>query len=157
MRKLAVLAVSAAALALPAASASAATPCWQRLLVDSYDFTIQGTYPAACYLQALKRMPADLRDYSDLVDVLQRALAAVRVAHPHARAVAALPVPPTTKLPKRFRPRATKAPFSVVAADVAPGGPTSLPLPLLVLGGLGGLLTAAGGAGALLRRRRRSG
>ncbi|HSP70848.1 MAG TPA: hypothetical protein VLN26_00670 [Gaiellaceae bacterium] len=155
MRKLLVAAAVAAALAVPAsASASSSATCWKQLLVDSYDFRIDHTYPAGCYVLAMKHIPRDLADYSDLWDVLNRALATVTRTHHKTRTIAAIPVPPTAKLPKSAQPRAAKAPLTRVAARVDPGGPQTVPLPLIVLGGLGLLLAAAGAAGAIVRRRR---
>lgn len=157
MRKLLVALGVAAALAVPAsASASASSTCWKQLLVDSYDFRIDHVYPAGCYVQAMKHIPRDLADYSDLWDLLNRALATVTRSHHAVRSIASVPVPPTAKLPKSAQPPAGKAPLTRVAARVDPGGPTTVPLPLIVLGGLGLLLAAAGGAGALVRRRRRT-
>lgn len=158
MRKLLVAVAVAAALAVPAsASASQSATCWKQLLVDSYDFRIDHTYPAGCYVQAMKHIPRDLADYSDLWDLLNRALATVTRTHHELRTIASVPVPPTAKLPKSAQPHAAKAPLTRVAARVDPGGPQTVPLPLIVLGGLGLLLAAAGAAGALVRRRRSSG
>lgn len=60
--------------ALPA-TASAAVPCWKSVIADwSSDGSIDGSYPSACYRQAMQNAPADLRIYSTLEDDLQSAL-----------------------------------------------------------------------------------
>ena len=61
-------------LALPG-QASAATPCWERVINDWLkDGRIDGTYSVKCYQQALKNAPEDLRDYSNVTDVIQAAM-----------------------------------------------------------------------------------
>src|SRR5215208_7448749 len=61
-------------LALPG-QAAAATPCWERVINDWLkDGRIDGTYSVKCYQQALKNAPEDLRDYSNVTDVIQAAM-----------------------------------------------------------------------------------
>jgi hypothetical protein len=61
-------------------SAGAAQSCGSRLLDDWRDGRIDGTYPVACYRQALAHMPEDVRVYStaqsDITRALQTRLAA---------------------------------------------------------------------------------
>ena len=73
---LALLAGLAVVAAIPS-TAAAATPCWQRVINQWLDNKpIATTYPAACYQQALKNVPEDLRDYSDITDAINAALQA---------------------------------------------------------------------------------
>ena len=56
-------------------SATAGKPCWERVIDDWLDNgTIDGHYKAACYQQALKHVPEDLRDYSNITDAISAAL-----------------------------------------------------------------------------------
>jgi hypothetical protein len=71
-----VLAGVTAALVAPSA-AGAATPCWKRVINQWLDNKpIATTYKPACYQQALKHVPEDLRDYSDITDAISAALQA---------------------------------------------------------------------------------
>ena len=51
-----------------ATRATAAVPCWKRLLNDWYDGTINNRYPIPCYQQAISHLPADLRIYGSARD-----------------------------------------------------------------------------------------
>jgi hypothetical protein len=67
----------AAAAALPSKAAAAGKPCWERVIDDWLDNgTIDKQYKAACYQQALKHVPEDLRDYSNITDAISAALSA---------------------------------------------------------------------------------
>lgn len=71
-----VLAGVAAALVAPS-TAGAATPCWKRVINQWLDNKpIATTYKPSCYQQALKNIPEDLRDYSDINDAISAALQA---------------------------------------------------------------------------------
>jgi hypothetical protein len=80
MRRLAVAALAAAvvsvlAVAASPPAASAAQPCWQRVLDDwTKDGKIDGQYSTHCLRQAIKNTPEDLRDYSSIDDDIQAAL-----------------------------------------------------------------------------------
>ena len=72
---LALVAGLAAALVTPSSAAAAGKPCWERVIDDWLDNgTIDGQYKPACYEQALKHVPEDLRDYSNITDAIQAAL-----------------------------------------------------------------------------------
>jgi len=72
---LALVAGLAAALVTPSSASAAGKPCWERVIDDWLDNgTIDGTYKASCYQQALKHVPEDLRDYSNITDAIQAAL-----------------------------------------------------------------------------------
>ena len=72
---LAVVAGLAAALVTPSSASAAGKPCWEQVIDDWLDNgTIDGQYKPACYEQALKHVPEDLRDYSNITDAIQAAL-----------------------------------------------------------------------------------
>jgi hypothetical protein len=153
------------AVAQPARAASAATPCWKVLLNDWYDGRIDGTYPKHCYNDALKHLPADVSTYSsahdDILRALQSAIAKQKKTGHKVGANTPLvpPAPPkgggggggggnsTTDTTSTGR-----TPTTGIADKLNPGGPSSLPVPLLILGGLALLLVAAGGVGLVAKR-----
>jgi hypothetical protein len=175
------VAAAIAALALVGAvarptTAAAATPCWKTLLNDWYDGRIDNTYPIHCYQDALGHLPADVQTYSsahdDILRALQNAKAKLqRTGHT---------VTPTTPLPgggggggkppkgggtttggttSTTTTTGVTSPgrhsgkgIGRLADKLNPSSPSSLPLPLLVLGALAILLVAAGGAGILAKR-----
>jgi hypothetical protein len=151
------------AVAQPArAAAAAGTPCWKVLLNDWYDGRIDGTYPRHCYNDALKHLPADVQTYSsahdDILRALQSAIAKQRKA---GHAVGPnTPLKPPSGGAKGGGGGAGGADTSGtgrkqgsgLANKLNPGSPSSLPVPLLVLGGLAILLVAAGGAGLAVKR-----
>jgi hypothetical protein len=72
---LALVAGLAAAAAIPSSAAANGKPCWEQVIDDWLDNgTIDGHYKAACYQQALKHVPEDLRDYSNITDAISAAL-----------------------------------------------------------------------------------
>ena len=144
------------AVAQPARAASSGTPCWKVLLNDWYDGRIDGSYPRHCYNDALKHLPADVSTYSSAREDIQRALQSAiakqeKAGHkvgPNTRIVP--PAGPT----KGRRGTTTTGPGKGGSASgpLDSGSPSSLPVPLLVLGGLALLLVAAGGAGLIAKR-----
>lgn len=160
------------------AVATASTPCWKTLLTDWYDGRIDNTYPLHCYKDALKHLPADVRTYSsahdDILRALQSAQAKLRQSG-HAITPTTPIVPPTTTTTtkptkgssKHHRTQTTPVTttpttpkpgrdagkgLTHLANTLNPSSPSSLPLPLLVLGGLAILLVAAGAAGMVVKR-----
>src|SRR3954465_7462053 len=74
---LALIAGLAAAAAAPSSAAAAGKPCWEQGIDDWLDNgTIHAQDKAACYQQALKHVPEDLRDYSNITDAISAALSA---------------------------------------------------------------------------------
>ncbi len=157
------------ALAQPARSASAGTPCWKVLLNDWYDGRIDGSYERHCYSDALKHLPADVSTYSSAHDDILRALQSAIAKQQKAghkvgpNTLIAAPGGPknggavggdaggggtgTTDTTSTGRKQGTG-----LADKLNPGSPSSLPVPLLILGGLALLLVAAGGAGLVAKR-----
>jgi hypothetical protein len=168
-----VAAALVAALARPAASVAAA-PCWKTLLNDWYDGRIDHTYPIQCYRDALKHLPADVQTYSSAHDDIERALqSAIAAQKKNGSAVSpTTPVPPsgtkqhtkTTRtdttdgrgadtVPPTTAPgRKPQKGLGGVADKLNPSSSTSIPLPLLVLGGLAILLLAAGAVGLVMKQ-----
>jgi hypothetical protein len=164
-------------------TAAAASPCWKTLLNDWYDGRIDNTYPIHCYQDALKHLPADVQTYSSAHDDILRALqsAKARLRRSGKAVTPNTPVPPsgpsgkgggkggggsgsgpatghtgTSTSPSTTSPgRTPPGGLSGVADKANNSGPTSVPLPLIVLGALALLLVAAGAGGLLLKRRQR--
>ena len=159
-------------------TAAAATPCWKALLNDWYDGRIDNTYPIHCYQDALKHLPADVQTYSSAHDDILRALqnAKARLRRSGKTVTPNTPVPPsgpptktggkggkgsatgstsTTTTPSTSPGRTPPGGLSGVADKANNSSPTSVPLPLIVLGAMALLLVAAGAGGLLLKRRRR--
>jgi hypothetical protein len=150
-----------------ASPAAAATPCWKALLNDWYDGRIDHTYPVHCYQDALHHLPADVQTYSSAHDDIERALQSAIAQEKKAGQTAgpnSLVTPPTTTTSTGGTTTAittttTAAPgrqpdggLGGVADQLNPSSADSLPVPLLVLGGLAILLVAAGAAGLVAKR-----
>jgi hypothetical protein len=166
-----VLSVGVATPAAGAATAAKAstTPCWKLLLNDWYDGRIDQTYAIHCYRDALKHLPSDVQTYSSAHDDILRALqTAITQEKKSGKKVGndTLVVPP--KPPKgtgkggkggegtTTTGTTTSGPGRKGDGGIAGGlnssSPSSLPVPLLVLGGLALLLVAAGAAGLIAKR-----
>jgi hypothetical protein len=153
--------VSALAVASPA---GAETACGKKVLADWYDNgRIDRIYPLNCYEDAIDAIPADLRPYADAEEVIFRALQAALNGN-----LAPGGPDPT---PNDEETSGSNGGDSDEDGDgtaggtggsdgnpqAAPGvdtsGPSSIPIPLLVLGGMSVALLAAGGLGYASRRR----
>ncbi len=160
-----VLVALAALGAAPGASAEART-CGEKVVDDWYgDGRVDQIFPAHCYLDAIRSLPVDVKDYSNAEEDIRRALAYARLhkadpgpaGGPAPTGTAAEP-PTTTGGPGTGSGTPTDNPDGEPGSDTvaAPGvdtsGPSSVPIPLLILGGLALLLLAAGGVGYLSRR-----
>ena len=164
----ALLAFIAAALlaTAPAASAKAKT-CGEKVVDDWYgDGRVDEVFPTHCYLDAIRSLPVDVKDYSNAEEDIRRALAYAQQhkADPGPRGGPAptdtqsVVGPSTTTADDPVEdptvPTDTTDPESDTLATpgVDTSGPSSVPIPLLILGGLALLLLAAGAAGYLSRR-----
>jgi hypothetical protein len=163
-----IVAVSLFAVATHAAPAAAATPCWKALLNDWYDGRIDHTYAVHCYQDALHHLPADVQTYSsahdDILRALQSAIAKEKKAGQTVQANSPVTPPAsttttatatngtTTTVTTTAPGRQPDKGLGGVAEQLNPSSASSLPLPLLVLGGLAILLVAAGAAGLLAKR-----
>ncbi len=166
----AVLAAAFVALSL-SGTAAAATPCGKKVLADWFDNgRIDRLYPAHCYEDAIDAIPDDLRDYADAEEVITRALqSALRgKLAPGGRDPTPGNDPDKDGTPgpgNNGNPRGGSNGGSNGGGDTGTGGnpqaapevdtsgPSSVPIPLLVLGGLSLALLAAGSLGYLSRRR----
>ena len=165
----ALLAFIAAALlaTAPAASAKAKT-CGEKVVDDWYgDGRVDEVFPTHCYLDAIRSLPVDVKDYSNAEEDIRRALAYARqhkadpgpTGGPAPTGTGSGPIdePTTTTMDGPDDPNVptdTTGPGSDTLATpgVDTSGPSSVPIPLLILGGLALLLLAAGAAGYLSRR-----
>jgi hypothetical protein len=157
----ALAAVCACALLLPvtapaATTAVAVTPCWKTLLNEWYGGRIAHVYPIHCYQDAINHLPTDVSVYSSARDDIERALA-LAIAH---KKNPKAPLPTitssgadghkgTTGVPGNKSP---SGPIPNAIKNSSPGGATSFPLPLIILGGLALFLLAAGAVGLIVRR-----
>jgi len=152
---------------LAAAPSAAAESCGKKVIDDWYaDGRVDGTFPPHCYDDAIEILPRDVRDYSSAKEDIERALQA-RLNNKPAPPATTDPTPgsatprktpakPGTKPVVKGQPRARPTPGdeepSEAGAPLDTASADSVPIPLLVLGGLALLLVAAGSAGYLTRR-----
>jgi hypothetical protein len=167
--------VAALTLSAPA-SAAAQKVCWKQVIQDwAIDGRIDGTYPPACINKAISHLGPDVVEYSSFQDEAKRALAADERwlrAHPKRKAqytygVAGrkhggnsgpAPLHGGNGGSSSGGAAATasgfggKGPLTHVLDSGTSSDPTSVPIPLIVLGGLAVLLMLAAGASFLARR-----
>ena len=157
------LALSAAVMLAVPGQASAAKPCWERVLDDWLNNgRVTGVYSVRCLQNALKNVPEDLRDYSNVTDAINAAIQARLHPTKTNPGTGTGPTGPTTP-PKDNTPRKPQitgpgaSPYHHWIDNLGTTSADSLPIPLLVLASLGGvlLLTAAGMLGAKRIRARR--
>lgn len=144
----------------PTAAAKAKT-CADEVVADWYgDGRVDKVFPKRCYQEAIRSLPVDVLDYSNAKEDILRALAYARQGKPDPGPSGG-PRPSETTSEDPGGPTGTGGPDdggsppdgeTSAAGDVDTSGPSSVPIPLLILGGLALLLLAAGGAGYLSRR-----
>jgi hypothetical protein len=163
-----VLVLSAVTALSFASAAGAATKCGQKVLADWYDNgRIDKLYPLNCYEEAIDAIPDDIGPYVDAEDVITRALqGALRNeldpggCDPTADGSA----DDCTGQGGSGKGQngngnndgadgSGSGSTGQVLPEVDTSGPSSVPVPLLVLGGLSLALLAAGGLGYVSRRR----
>jgi hypothetical protein len=156
---LALAAVTALASA-PAADAKAKT-CAEQIVADWYgDGRVDKIFPLHCYQEAIRSLPVDVLDYSNAKEDILRALAYARKDKPDPGPSGSTTDPtgtgddggPTGTGPDGGPGDPGSGEQTSASDDVDTSGPSSVPVPLLILGGLALLLLAAGGAGYLSRR-----
>jgi hypothetical protein len=157
LKPLILVVVAAASAATFGVSTAHASACSSALIRDWYvDGRIDHTYPVHCYKEALKDIPEDQLVYGTLRDDLTRALQDTYRDH-HGDVTPATPVPPASggggptsggteggKHDEGF--------FHWLARTVGPNSANSVPVPLLVLGGLALALIAAAAISFAARR-----
>jgi hypothetical protein len=153
-----------------ASTAGATTKCGQQVLADWYDNgRIDKLYPLNCYEEAIDGIPDDIGPYVDAEEVITRALQGAL----HGDVVQGGCDPSAdgskndcarvagggsnggndgTNGGNGSDPNGADDPGQV-APGVDTSSPSSVPIPLLVLGGMSILLLGAGGLGYLSRRR----
>jgi len=155
----------------PAASAKAKT-CGEKVVDDWYgNGRVDQIFPTQCYLDAIRSLPVDVKDYSNAEEDIRRALAYAKQHEPDPGPTGGVAPTGTGSSPVAEPPTATSeepepgqdgdtgsidttdpGSDTLAAPGVDTSGPSSVPIPLLILGGLALLLLAAGGAGYLSRR-----
>ena len=157
-----VLAIGSAASTAEPAQARALTTCSKALIHDwLVDGRVDKTYPVHCYREALRRIPEDQLIYGTLRDDLTRALQSVIRDH-NGHVQASTPVPPFgggggSNSGGGDGPNGTGATggggvIHWLARKLGPNTADSIPIPLLILGGLALALMAAAGISLLARR-----
>jgi hypothetical protein len=160
---LALLAIGvSSAAAAPAASESATGGCWLTVVDDWLDNNrVDGVYAIPCYTQAIQHLNSypDVQNYSSASDDIQRALlAALHQDRGSGGSSGGGPQGPSSGPSSGPTPQSdpggnpTSSPNNGVLGSFSPSDAQSIPLPLLVLGGLALLLLAAAGATLVARR-----
>jgi hypothetical protein len=158
-----VLGLVLATLALAGPAAAASKSCADQVVADWYgDGRVDKVFPAHCYQEAIRSLPVDVLDYSNAKEDILRALAFARKGEkdpgPSGGSQTAgnngksNPGTETTEPGGSSHPGPEGGTGTDAVDPVDTSGPLSVPIPLLVLGGLALLLLAAGGAGYLSRR-----
>jgi hypothetical protein len=150
--------VLVAGFASPAAAKS--KPCWERVIDDWLDNgAIDHRYKPACLQQALKHVPEDLRDYSSLPDEISAALQdALRGNKPGSGNGPGTGEAGETGENRRLQAAPSPSYYRRAIDNLGTTSADSLPIPLLVLAGLGtALLLSAAGLAATKRIRARRG
>jgi len=134
-------------------------PCAKQVVADWYDDGRVGKiFPLACYRQAIASLPSDVLDYSNAKEEIGRALAFAKQGKPDPGGKDPTPSTTSTGTGKTGTGKTGTGKTGTGPTDTAltqttdTSGPSSVPIPLLVLGGLAVLLLAAGSAGYLRRR-----
>jgi hypothetical protein len=160
-----VLAASAVVALAVASPAGAATPCGKKVLGDWFDNgRIDRLYPLNCYEEAIDEIPSDIGPYVDAEDVITRALQGAlhgNLTHGSTCDPSADGSPDDCansgggKNPGKDgeQPGTDGGSEAQQAPEVNTSSPSSVPIPLLVLGGMSMLLLAAGALGYVSRRR----
>lgn len=155
---LALVAGLAAAAAMPSSAAASGKPCWERVIDDWLDNgTIDGHYKAACYQQALKQVPEDLRDYSNITDAISAALSGtLRGNGTGTTNGGGNSGDPTTGPDRKQQAVPAQSLYTKGINHLGTTKASSIPIPLLVLAALGTLLlVSAGGLAAHKRLKAR--
>jgi hypothetical protein len=147
--------VALTTLSVGTATASSKPACWTVVVSDWYnDGRVDGTYPTACYEQAIRHLPGDVKAYADAADEIQRAMLAAQ------RNGVGSKDESDGKDKRRASPLAfgnnrgdpPKGVLSSMIDRIGPKNAGSVPLPLLVLAGIAFLLLAAAAASWVARR-----
>jgi hypothetical protein len=172
------LVLTTLALAGPAAAAS--KTCADDVIADWYgDGRVDKVFPLHCYQDAIRSLPVDVLDYSNAKQDILRALAFARKGKQDPGPAGDKQTTGTSDTGDKSetvgasgggtnagggggsgtgtggssgQTGSGSGSVTTAAGEVDTSGPSSLPIPLLILGGLALLLLLAGGAGYLSRR-----
>jgi hypothetical protein len=136
------------------AQARSLSACSKALIHDWYvDGRVDKVYPVHCYREALKNIPEDQVIYGTLRQDLNRALQATIRQH-NGDVNANTPVPPLGGPTDGDGPSggSSSGPWHWLAQKLGPNTADSIPIPLLVLGGLALALIAAAGISFFAKR-----
>jgi hypothetical protein len=162
-----VLGLVLAALSVAGPAAAAKKSCGDAVIADWYgDGRVDKVFPLPCYQQAIRSLPVDVLDYSNAKEDILRALAFARKGEKDPGASGGSQTtgngtsngtgnqsdPGTGGPSDPSHPGDEGGTGTDASGAVDTSGPSSVPLPLLILGGLALLLLAAGGVGYLSRR-----
>ncbi len=168
-------------LALTGPAAAASKSCGDDVIADWYgDGRVDKVFPLHCYQDAIRSLPVDVLDYSNAKQDILRALAFAKKGKQDPGPAGDKQTTGTGNSGDQSEtvggaggsggsgnsgggnsgagsvgtpdPGGGSGTATTAAGEVDTSGPSSLPIPLLVLGGLALLLLAAGGAGYLSRR-----
>jgi hypothetical protein len=145
LKPLILVLTAAAAAATFGVSTAHASACSSALIRDWYvDGRIDNTYQVHCYREALRDIPEDQLIYGTLRDDLTRALEGVIAGH-NGSVPPSTPVPPEGGGPSSGSTggKHDEGFFHWLATKIGPSTANSVPVPLLVLGGLALALIAA--------------
>jgi len=127
------------------------TSCADQVVADWFDnLRVDKIYPKHCYREAIAGLGPDIKDYTGAEDAILRALQYANSG----RVVSGGSGPGSAHKPIELRRYAIAASTSPTATQntSSTAGPSSIPIPLIVLAGLAGVLLIAGGAGYVARR-----
>src|SRR5215210_1707350 len=162
---IALVAGLALAVALPPQAAAKGKPCWERVISDWLDDgVIDGKYSVSCYQQALANVNEDLRDYSNVTDAIDAAMQAALRGDKSSGGTGGNGSGGSgdgsqqnpTEARRELQNSVGRSPYRQALDSLGTTSADSLPIPLLVLAGLGtALLLSAGGLAAAKRIRAR--
>jgi hypothetical protein len=140
----------------------AAVPCRDRIYNEWYaSGKISTTYPASCYRDALKHIPADAQVYSNLGSDIKLALQA-SLDRSTGKNPSRVPssvgsghISPIASQTKGAVKTETSPNGTVTLASSTTGGSSGLPTPVIILGAVALMLAAAGLVGTGVRYVRR--
>ena len=163
---LTVLTLIAASTVVGDAAAANQKACAQQVIDDWFDDgRVNKIYPLPCYTRAIKMLPPDLLIYGNAEEEIGRALAFAKQGKPDPGGADPTPTQTDTTTTETDTTGTAATDTDTTDTDTTgsavtdtntsatdTSGPSSVPIPLLVLGGLAVLLLAAGSAGYLRRR-----
>jgi hypothetical protein len=164
VKRLLLLASTAAAVIVPA-GAHAAVPCRDKIYNEWYaSGKISTTYPISCYHDALQHIPSDAQVYSNLGTDIKAALLAALAREKSGSGPASVGRGLTASETKTGQTKAAvttrtgdskNTPVAAAPITDANASGSTVPVPILVLGGIALLLAAAGAIGTGVKQYRK--